>query len=316
LGALLQELDLLISNDTGTQHLAAAVGTPVLSLCFGSALSHETGPYGRGHLIVEPTLACFPCSFHVECPRFRCQEQVKPEAVLQIALARLTAEDHHSPAVPDNSLFDDLQVWRTDFDHDGFWMERPLFRRSLRADDLSNLAGRWIWKKTLTENDGAANDLEADGDFVEMVAQDYCHAANQSFADDVARSWSALSDLRQTAQSGAVNCLFLRDRASSPAADLDEIRRLGLELSEVDRAINLCGANHPEVNSLCLDFNWGKQNLQGKDLVGLAIQSEKLYRRLDTLAARYELGLRRALMQLGYSVSAFQSSKEVCHACA
>ena len=53
LPAVLAQLDLLVSNDTGPIHVAAAVGTPVVGLYFSTAYFGETAPYGDGHLIVQ-----------------------------------------------------------------------------------------------------------------------------------------------------------------------------------------------------------------------------------------------------------------------
>ena len=53
--ALLQRARLLISNDSGPVHLAAAVGTPVLAL-FGTADApagpKRWGPWGAGHAVL------------------------------------------------------------------------------------------------------------------------------------------------------------------------------------------------------------------------------------------------------------------------
>jgi ADP-heptose:LPS heptosyltransferase len=62
------ELDLLVSPDTGTMHLAAHLGVPVLAFFLSSAWCHETGPYGRGHLVLQATAECAPCLETTPCP--------------------------------------------------------------------------------------------------------------------------------------------------------------------------------------------------------------------------------------------------------
>ena len=61
LAALLERTDLVLTPDTGTLHLAAAVGTPTVSLFHGAAYPWETGPYGTGHIMLFVDLPCVPC---------------------------------------------------------------------------------------------------------------------------------------------------------------------------------------------------------------------------------------------------------------
>lgn len=65
----MQGLDLLITPDTGLMHLAAHLGVPVLAFFLSSALCHETGPYGKGHLIWQSAPDCAPCLEKRACPR-------------------------------------------------------------------------------------------------------------------------------------------------------------------------------------------------------------------------------------------------------
>lgn len=53
LAALLERCKVLVTNDTGTMHLAAAVGTRIVALFESSAYFRETGPYGSGHWIIQ-----------------------------------------------------------------------------------------------------------------------------------------------------------------------------------------------------------------------------------------------------------------------
>ena len=58
---LVGQLDLLLTPDTGTMHLAAHLGTPVAACFLSSAWCFETGPYGAGHTVYQATTGCAPC---------------------------------------------------------------------------------------------------------------------------------------------------------------------------------------------------------------------------------------------------------------
>lgn len=53
LGGVLKAMDLVVCNDSGPMHMAAAVETPVLAL-FGPTNPKRTGPYGEQHVILQP----------------------------------------------------------------------------------------------------------------------------------------------------------------------------------------------------------------------------------------------------------------------
>ena len=66
---------LLLTNDTGTMHLAALLGVPVVAI-FGSTEPRLTGPLGNGQIILRHHVECSPC-FLRECPiDFRCMKAV------------------------------------------------------------------------------------------------------------------------------------------------------------------------------------------------------------------------------------------------
>jgi heptosyltransferase-1 len=52
--------DLLITNDTGPMHAAAALGKPIVAL-FGPTEPRRTGPYGRLENVLRHELPCSPC---------------------------------------------------------------------------------------------------------------------------------------------------------------------------------------------------------------------------------------------------------------
>jgi ADP-heptose:LPS heptosyltransferase/lauroyl/myristoyl acyltransferase len=88
LAQLIEELrgmQLLVSNDTGTMHLAASLGVPTVAL-FGSTEPTLTRPLGADHIILRHQVECSPC-YQRECPiDFRCMQAITPEEVAEAVL--------------------------------------------------------------------------------------------------------------------------------------------------------------------------------------------------------------------------------------
>jgi heptosyltransferase II len=77
----------LLTNDTGPMHVAAAVGTPVIAP-FGSTSADLTGPGLPGDTRHRPVVSSVPCApcFLRSCPiDFRCMEQITVEEVVGAA---------------------------------------------------------------------------------------------------------------------------------------------------------------------------------------------------------------------------------------
>lgn len=87
LAGVLECCSLVVSNDTGTLHLAAGLGRPALGLFLATAQPWDTGPGLAGSLSLEPDLECHPCAFGRECPHeLRCRRAIRPEEVLRRCL--------------------------------------------------------------------------------------------------------------------------------------------------------------------------------------------------------------------------------------
>jgi len=96
LAATIREADLVISNDTGVAHLAAAAGCPTLAIYSGAHQPQEWGPRGQNVRAIMAIVACSPCGYgQLElCPHDHlCMKQIEPRMVLQHALAMLQRRD-------------------------------------------------------------------------------------------------------------------------------------------------------------------------------------------------------------------------------
>jgi heptosyltransferase-2 len=80
----------LLTNDTGTMHLASLLGVPVVAI-FGSTEPGLTGPLGDHHIVLRHHVECSPC-FLRRCPiDFRCMKAVTVQGVVDAVLSILKA---------------------------------------------------------------------------------------------------------------------------------------------------------------------------------------------------------------------------------
>jgi lipopolysaccharide heptosyltransferase II len=100
LTALLSLAPLLISNNTGPVHIAAAVGTPVVDLYALTNMQHT--PWGVPHRVLFHDVPCRVCYKSI-CPEghHHCLRLVEPNTVVQAALTLL---NEHFPRSPVSAL--------------------------------------------------------------------------------------------------------------------------------------------------------------------------------------------------------------------
>lgn len=82
--------DLLITNDTGPMHVAAALGKPLVAL-FGPTEPRRTGPYGQLHNVLRVDLPCSPClkSYCTYAKPNECLKALSPAEVFEFAQKKL-----------------------------------------------------------------------------------------------------------------------------------------------------------------------------------------------------------------------------------
>jgi ADP-heptose:LPS heptosyltransferase len=134
--ALLAVCRLLLTNDTGPMHVAVAVGTPVVDISVGHVDFRETGPYGPGHWVMQPDIACAPCGFDQVCLHQTCKAFVTGDAVAALCL-------HALDAGPFPDRMNGVRVYASTVDDDG------LADYDLRAGQ-EDMVTRWygtFWRR-------------------------------------------------------------------------------------------------------------------------------------------------------------------------
>ena len=125
LAAALLCTSLLVSNDTGTLHLASGLGLPVIGIFLATAQPWDTGPYAEGGYSLEPDMPCHPCSFGTPCTQAHaCRSRIEPETVISLVAHVLSIPaEHPSPDNAPQALpapCKNARIWRTTRDTHGF----------------------------------------------------------------------------------------------------------------------------------------------------------------------------------------------------
>lgn len=142
---VLRRCDVLVGNNTGTLHLADAVGTRVVGLFMGPAYAWETGPYGEDQLILQGNLPCSPCTdrwAETQCADWSCRWEITPEGVFQ---ALLRAIGHDSPAW-NRPRPDAVRLYRSRAE-DGWVRYSPVDPEEADPSHVAALLYRELWRE-------------------------------------------------------------------------------------------------------------------------------------------------------------------------
>ncbi|WP_428568901.1 MAG: glycosyltransferase family 9 protein [Solidesulfovibrio sp. DCME] len=225
LAATLCHLKLLVTNDTGTLHLAAGLGLPSLSIFLATAQPFDTGPYREGCLCLEPDMPCHPCPFGLPCPiGHACRRAIGPDTVLGAATTFLAGGGFPAGGYPG------ARAWLSGFDRAGFmdmtslsghgetaravWLRlsRRVLRQFLDEEPLAP-AGQERFALPAAVHDPLAEQLAQSADLLRLLAG---HAGlagrNPAMKDRFLATWERIRGLwTASPQLGAVGRLWQRD---------------------------------------------------------------------------------------------------------
>ncbi len=267
---VVKHCDVLVTNDTATMHIAAAVGTPIVALFLVHAYGFETGPYCEKAIILEPEIPCFPCLHSSTCPHYACLELVTPEMVADAA-DHLVGNPGGMPFL-DPDTFPKVRLFTPYFDRYGFWDLRPLKKAPPRDTDILSR----IYRQFFMQPFGAGAGKEFVADF---LAAHYAWTYKSELKVWADRKYFVFRKLTETAREGEkIIASALRDLKSGR---LDKVKKVAQKLLDVDRAIELAGMSHPELMPAVRLFNMGKANIGDAPPAILLEKTRILYEGVD-----------------------------------
>lgn len=145
LAALLRQCELLVTNDTGTMHLAAGQGCHILAFFLATAQVWDTAPLQPGSCCLEPALPCHPCAFGTKCDSHKCRTHIQPEAVAELILNWRKSRKWQAPATESARY----RLWLTDRDSNGMTRVLPQGGAAEENRSLWLALLRDFWSQTL-----------------------------------------------------------------------------------------------------------------------------------------------------------------------
>ncbi len=140
LATLLCLTKILLTNDTGTMHLATALDVPVLAFFLATAQVWDTGPLSEKSCILEAKIPCQPCAYSHKCQEnFACAHYIKAKNVWPLLDSWLKEKDWQS----NKKLNDCARVWQSTIDECGF--------RSVRSLSNEKVDDRSLWLFTQSQ---------------------------------------------------------------------------------------------------------------------------------------------------------------------
>ncbi|MFT4302232.1 MAG: glycosyltransferase family 9 protein [Desulfovibrio sp.] len=150
LAALLTLCRLLVTNDTGTMHLAAGLKIPCLAIFLATAQPWDTGPYLPGCCCLEPAMSCHPCPYGRACPyEYACRKTISSQSAGDLVLEWLGTGSWDAALRKNSHIAREARVWLTTKDNYGFADLRCLSGHEGEDRSLWLYKQRNFWRQIL-----------------------------------------------------------------------------------------------------------------------------------------------------------------------
>lgn len=275
---LLRKCRYLVTNDTGTMHIAAALGVRIVGLFFAHAHPHETGPYTPGNLVFQARISCAPCSYGVHCNNIVCIRHVLPHHIQAMIGSHIQEGTWKVP--PDLPGLKELSIFQTRTDADRGLVLQPLIRHPVTLEDIFRYCYSRFWLETFGNiSADVLPDSGARSRIAETIRKDFDCRDVSGVLERVRVKLGILTQLRELGRQGmglGEKILHL----CRPGSDSQSLRIFAEAISRIDGTIDQIGCVHPELKPITDIFNKRKENFQGEEIESLAEATYREYYKL------------------------------------
>ena len=279
LAGLLKRCAYLVTNDTGTMHLAAALNTKIIGLFFAHAHPFETAPFSPGHLIFQARISCAPCSYGVHCNNIICVEKVLPEHILSFIE---NYEQNNIWKLPfDLKNSQELNIYETISSSQGIVRLKPMIKHEININDIFRLAYSVLWREKLDE------ELKTDIFNIQERLEEYSYYDSRMLIENLTDKILFIEEIESLGREGIELCESIVKNAAKASSVAIRLAKFGEDINRIDEQIELIGMANPELKSLTDMFNKRKENQIGSDIGKLGLECMDYYRLLKNESRRF-----------------------------
>lgn len=281
LAALLERASVLITNDTGTMHIAAAVKCPIVLVSVGHVHYRETGPFGEGHAAIERRKERLGRSDQLHA-------QLEEQSSITAEQVRLVMDhvlERTVQSLADSPVLKEVDVYTTRFAPDGCLEFYPAIRRPLEERDLVRMAYRAMWLEHL----GALPEPGANLSSLRTMLAAFLIPDKHMMSQQCRALALDFGELARIAKLGVEGSQALTD--SLRASKFQQARQQVQHLMALDEQARLHSELHPACRPLAMMARFERDNLEGADAMHLAAVTLAIY---EACSDRAE-GMARAL---------------------
>lgn len=281
LTALVKKCSTLVSNDTGTMHIATAMGTRVVGLFFAHAFPIETGPYSSGNIVFQANIPCSPCSYGVKCNNVVCVNHVKSDHLFQV-LKLIKNGEVDNTFFENNVGMEKIKIFRSAFDQDHILEFLPIIKRPLTKQEFFRFVYRMMWKITLDQTSKTLEenflDKKEEKNIIIKLNTYYNLDEFPKIYPQITATMNEFNKLWEITKQASRLTEKLIKATSSNSQDLNKIQSFGEKIAKLDEKIHLMALTNPTIKPIIDIFLLGKENLQGDIIAILAKETLSLYK--------------------------------------
>jgi len=267
LGLILKNAKFLLTNDTGTMHVAAGVKCRIFCIALATAYSHETAAYGEGNIIFEAEIACTPCSHHVVCLNAVCKNYISPQVIARVI-------ENYDTIISGKQKInfsgaEKMKIFKTGFDQEGYLRLFPLTPVTESAKEILNRAYHYLWIKSLGFVDYQVikenhNFHQYANSIKDELTQYYQSAESSKKAFNIKRYIADFEWLKNVA--GRAKDHTVKMQLCFKSGDFNQLKNLAPELSVFDSLITNRGFTDHHLRPLTFYFQFDKDNMDTNDV--------------------------------------------------
>lgn len=280
--AWMKRVNLLVTNDTGTMHICAAVGTPIVAMFFVHARCEETGPYCGGAVILQADISCAPCSHQSPCDHYSCLEYITAGDVSAVCESVLKNE----PLPLENAaLFKRVKLYQSRLRPSGGVDFIPLRKDPLDKHELFAYLCEPLFTEALTRWDTPER-MRTGADIFEPAVNElnsrFAPPSPEDFARWVDRAVEGAEKLRSIA-GDTIKLTVKIETVKTPAALADIAERLG----RLDVETGTIAETREAAGPLAYVYRRRLENFEGDDPASLARQARTAAQWLERASALF-----------------------------